>query len=64
MNSSYCFNHENNETNISFYTILLNACAKGTCISERVVFLEGVCGSESYSKQIEKKKKEIYHISH
>ena len=22
---------ENNETNISFYNILLNACAKGTC---------------------------------
>ena len=38
MNSSYCLNmslcnnHENNETNISFYNILLNACAKGTCI--------------------------------
>ena len=37
MNSSYCLNmslcnnHENNETNISFYNILLNACAKGTC---------------------------------
>ena len=36
MNSSYCLNmslcnnHENNvnETNISFYNILLNACAK------------------------------------
>ena len=38
MNSSYCLNmslcnnHENNETNISFYNILLNACAKGTCL--------------------------------
>ena len=38
MNSSYCFNmslcnnNENNETNISFYNILLNACAKGTCL--------------------------------
>ena len=37
MNSSYCLNmslcnnHENNETNISFYNILLNACA-GTCL--------------------------------
>ena len=37
MNSSYyfsmslCNNHENNETNISFYNIHLNACAKGTC---------------------------------
>ena len=37
MNSSYCLNmslcnnHENNETNTSFYNILLNACAKGTC---------------------------------
>ena len=28
---SLCNNHENNETNISFYSILLNACAKGTC---------------------------------
>ena len=42
MNSSYCLNmslcnnHENNETNISFYTILLNACAKGTCSLYRV----------------------------
>ena len=38
MNSSYCLNmslcnnHQNNETNISFYNILLNACAKDTCI--------------------------------
>ena len=38
MNSSYCLNmslcnnHENDETNISFYDILLNACARGTCI--------------------------------
>ena len=37
MNSSYCLNmslcnnHQNNETDISFYNILLNACAKSTC---------------------------------
>ena len=41
MNSSYYFNmsmcnkHENNETNISFYNILLNACAKGTCLIKK-----------------------------
>ena len=31
LNMSLCNNHENNETNISFYSILLDACAKGTC---------------------------------
>ena len=31
LNMSLCNNHENNETNISFFNILLNACAKGTC---------------------------------
>ena len=41
MNSSYCLNmslcnnHENNDTHISFYNILLNACAKGTCIKKK-----------------------------
>ena len=41
MNSSYCLNmslcnnHENNETNIYFYKILLNACAKGTCSCDK-----------------------------
>ena len=40
MNSSYCLNmslcnnHGKNETNISFYNILLNACAKGTCYTK------------------------------
>ena len=40
MNSSYCLNmslcnnHENNDTKISFYNTLFNAChcAKGTCV--------------------------------
>ena len=45
MNSSYCLNmslcnnHKINETNISFYNILLNACAKGTCITGRTYLL-------------------------
>ena len=49
MNSSYCLNmslcnkHENNETNISFYNILLKACAKGTCIFENRVKFECAC---------------------
>ena len=38
LNMSLCNNHENNETNISFYNILLNACAKGTC--QYVVIVE------------------------
>ena len=53
MNSSYCLNmslcnnHENNDTNISFYNILLNACAKGTCYIEKLNFQQKKAGARA-----------------